>query len=658
MCARHSKRTVCGAPPWAQAFLGVALLASLSPGAAQGAGPTTRPDAAALLPLLAEGTPKSLRQAMDGFVKSGDPRVTAFLKDYYLKSATYLYDGKVVLKGAKHGDRIALLDPLSREPLKDATGAPLVVPEKDVKDLDVGRREMGLASAAIQTLELAAMLAHPDPETRIWAMVRAADRGDPAAVPALTAALSTEHVAKAKWTLEESLARIEFEQGAKALIERHQDAQQEIRRLRYSLAKDRREAQGDLTTAKQSGDPKSVAGAEAKMATIDVRAKELDPTIATIEATLKAAADEAQHPEEIEKRKVRHAAAAKLGQLQSLRAVSRIRDAKAAEVDPAVAAAYDPPLANIQSWQRTVDWSGYLFSGLSAGSILILVALGLSIIFGVMGVINMAQGELVMIGAYSAYMVQVVFLWTISRGWLSEAAFDWYFVAAIPFSFLLAAGVGMLMEATVVRRLYGRPLDTLLATFGIGLVLTQAVRAIFGDNIGVRAPSWLQKGWEVVPDIVLPYNRVFAIGFCAACIVLMYLIMSRTKLGLLLRATTQNRPMASALGVPTKRVDLYTFGLGAGLAGLAGCALAPIEGVTPNMGQNYIIDSFLVVVTGGVGKLAGTIWSGAGLGVINKVLEPIFQTVWAKVIILGIVVAFLQWRPSGLFPAKGRLADA
>jgi len=299
-----------------------------------------------------------------------------------------------------------------------------------------------------------------------------------------------------------------------------------------------------------------------------------------------------------------------------------------------------------------VDWAGYLFSGLSAGSILVLVALGLSIIFGVMGVINMAQGELVMIGAYATYVTQLAF-----QRWFPESAYDWYFLIAIPFSFIVAALVGMLIEVTVVRRLYGRPLDTLLATFGIGLILTQSIRMYFGDNIGIKAPSWLQKGWEVVPDIVLPYNRMFAIGFCAACVVLMYVIIGRTKLGLLLRATTQNRQMAGALGVPTKRVDMMTFALGAGLAGMAGCALTPIEGVTPNMGQNYIIDSFLVVVTGGVGKLAGAIWAGLGLGMINKLLEPIFQTVWAKVLVLGLVVAFLQKRPSGLFPAKGRLAD-
>ena len=183
------------------------------------------------------------------------------------------------------------------------------------------------------------------------------------------------------------------------------------------------------------------------------------------------------------------------------------------------------------------------------------------------------------------------------------------------------------------------------------------MRAYFGDNIGVKAPSFLQGGWEVVQDVVLPYNRMFGLAFCAACVALMYVVISRTKLGLLLRATTQNRAMAGALGVPTRRVDMYTFGLGAGLAGMAGCALSAIEGVTPNMGNNYIIDSFLVVVTGGVGKLAGAIWAGLGLGMMNKLLEPIFQAVWAKVLILVFVVLFLQRRPSGLFPAKGRLAD-
>ena len=345
-------------------------------------------------------------------------------------------------------------------------------------------------------------------------------------------------------------------------------------------------------------------------------------------------------------------AAKELGDLASSRAQPRLEEMLKASKDPARSAAYQKSIGQIESWRTKAQWISNLFSGLSAGSILVLVALGLSIIFGVMGVINMAQGELVMIGCYATYLTQLAF-----QHWLPESMFDWYFVLAIPVSFIASALVGMLIEVTVVRRLYGRPLDTLLATIGVGYILTQFIRSRFGDNIGIKAPSWLQGGWEVAPDIVLPYARLFAIAYCAACIGLVYLVINKTKLGLLLRATTQGRPMAGALGVPTKRIDLYTFALGAGLAGLAGCAVTSIEGVTPDMGKNYIIDSFLVVVTGGVGKLAGTILSGFGLGMLNKLLEPAVQAVWAYVLTLLFVIIFIQFKPSGLFPAKGRLAD-
>lgn len=350
--------------------------------------------------------------------------------------------------------------------------------------------------------------------------------------------------------------------------------------------------------------------------------------------------------------KLRKEAVSKLGELRSIRAVSRIKELAAAESNPDAKADYAKSIALIDRWQTIVDWVGYGFSGLSAGSILVLMALGLSIIFGLMGVINMAHGELMMIGAYATYETQVYFAKHL------QSHFDWYFLLAIPISFLAAAIVGMLIEVLLIRRLYGRPLETLLATWGVGLVLIQMVRRQYGDNIGVNAPSYLQRGLEIAPDIVLPYARLFIIGFCVACILLMYWITRRTKLGLLLRATAQNREMAAALGVRTRRVDMLTFGLGAGLAGMAGCALTQIGGVTPDMGQNYIVDSFMVVVTGGVGKLAGAIWAGMGLGVLNKIFEPIVQTVWAKVLVLICVIIFIQWRPSGLFPAKGRLADA
>jgi urea transport system permease protein len=188
--------------------------------------------------------------------------------------------------------------------------------------------------------------------------------------------------------------------------------------------------------------------------------------------------------------------------------------------------------------------------------------------------------------------------------------------------------------------------------------LIQTARTIFGNNIGVKAPTWLQGSFEPVMDIRFPYNRLFVIGFCIACVLLMYFIINRTRLGLLLRATTQNRQMAASCGVSTRKIDMMTFALGSGLAGMAGCALSQVDGVTPDMGQNYIIESFLVVVVGGVGKLAGALWSGLGLGMVRTWMEPVTGTIWAKVLILMFVIVFIQMKPSGLFPAKGRLADA
>jgi urea transport system permease protein len=341
-----------------------------------------------------------------------------------------------------------------------------------------------------------------------------------------------------------------------------------------------------------------------------------------------------------------------LGDMRSARALSRLQDLRKTEKSPPSLAALDTAIAQIQHWQTVVEWCGNIFSGLSASSILILMALGLSIIFGLMGVINMAHGELMMIGAYATFLTQQAFVKC-----LPESAFNYYFIVAIPVAFVAAALVGVLLEATVIRFLYGRPLETLLATWGVSLILIQIVRVEFGDNIAVNSPTWLRGSYEIMQDLNLPYNRLFIIAFCLACIGLMYFIVEKTKLGLLLRATTQNRTMAASLGVSTRKIDMLTFGLGAGLAGLAGCALTQIGGVTPDMGSNYVIDSFLVVVTGGVGKLAGAIWTGLGLGMINKFMEPFFGTVWAKVIILVLVVAFIQRKPSGLFPAKGRMAD-
>jgi len=408
-------------------------------------------------------------------------------------------------------------------------------------------------------------------------------------------------------------------------------------------------------------------------------------------------------------------------------------------------------LDQIESYQTKVRFLQNIFNGFSLGSILILMALGLSIIFGQMGVINMAHGELMMIGAYATYEMQLLF------GHSPDTPSNFYYIAALPVSFMAAALVGLLIERLVVRHLYGRPLDTLLATWGVSLILIQCVRVKYGDNIGVNSPSWLVGSFEFIQDLVIPYNRAFILLLCGVCVLAVYVIFQHTRMGLLIRATVQGRETAASHGVNTGLVDGLTFALGSGLAGVAGYAWTVVGGVTPDMGQNHIVDSFLVVVTGGVGKLAGSVAAGLGVGTLNKILEPLtfgeglftmgiitallcwvvsairafrenrqlcllvlspipgplplirredsvpgirtaaifyivgiagvlvswmgdhlidwfgdgqmvllitailaepVRAIWAKVLILMCVVLFIQWRPLGLFPPKGRLADA
>ncbi|MCH2117523.1 MAG: urea ABC transporter permease subunit UrtB [Pirellulales bacterium] len=350
---------------------------------------------------------------------------------------------------------------------------------------------------------------------------------------------------------------------------------------------------------------------------------------------------------------VRQHAAKELGEMASARAGPLIEDLLENEnTDESLRKVCQQSLAQIESYQGVVRVLGYIFSGLSLGSVLILMALGLAIVFGQMGVINMAHGELMMIGAYTTYEVQQVFGHSMPDNPVNE-----FFWVALVVSFFTTAFVGLLMEKLIVRHLYGRPLETLLATWGVGLMLIQIVRIRYGDNIGVNSPTWLVDGVEVFQDFHLPYNRLFIIGLTVVCVAFVYLLLNHTKRGLLLRATVQNREIAATLGVNTQYEDGFTFAFGAGLAGIAGCGLTLIGGVTPDMGQNYIVDSFLVVVTGGVGEIAGVVCAGLGLGVLNKVLEPMFSTIWGKVLILAFVVAFIQYRPAGLFPPKGRLAD-
>ncbi|MEW6354183.1 MAG: urea ABC transporter permease subunit UrtB [Pseudomonadota bacterium] len=328
-------------------------------------------------------------------------------------------------------------------------------------------------------------------------------------------------------------------------------------------------------------------------------------------------------------------------------------DAVPLETDAQVRRALQSALAEVDIRLKWVGYLNHAFNGLSLGSVLLLAALGLAITFGLMGIINMAHGELLMIGAYTTYVVQILF----KNYW--PAAFDGYLLAAVPASFITAALVGMALERSVIRHLYGRPLETLLATWGISLLLIQTVRVLFGaQNVEVANPSWMSGGWAVMTGLVLPYNRVVIILFALFVVVLVWALLNRTRLGLFVRAVTQNRGMAGCMGIPTAKVDVLTFGLGSGIAGLGGCALSQIGNVGPELGQGYIVDSFMVVVLGGVGQLAGTVIAALGLGEVNKFLEPYAGAVLGKIIILALIIAFIQKRPQGLFALKGRSAES
>jgi urea transport system permease protein len=323
------------------------------------------------------------------------------------------------------------------------------------------------------------------------------------------------------------------------------------------------------------------------------------------------------------------------------------------EPDEELRAEAERSLRAVESRLAKGEMVARVFSGISLGTILLLAALGLAITYGLMGVINMAHGELIMIGAYATYVVQNLF-----RNYF-PASFDAYLICAIPVAFAASAIVGMVLERTVIRWLYGRPLETLLATWGLSLILIQAVRTLFGaQNVQVENPSWMSGGVEIMTDVVLPWSRIGIIVFSAIVLTLMWLMLTRTRLGLFVRAVTQNRAMASSLGVPTARVDMLAFGLGSGVAGLAGCALSQIGNVGPDLGQSYIVDSFMVVVLGGVGQLAGTVYAALGLGIVNKFLEAWQGAVLAKIAVLVFIIIFIQKRPQGMFALKGRTVEA
>jgi len=349
-----------------------------------------------------------------------------------------------------------------------------------------------------------------------------------------------------------------------------------------------------------------------------------------------------------------------LGALSSQNAVPALKElvdaggaADASGPQQELAQAAAAAIERIETWAAWSNAIETIFRGISLSSILLIMSVGLAIVFGLMGVINMAHGELMMVGAYGTFLTQEFF-----KAFLSPAFFDYYFLLAMPVAFLLAAACGLLLEATVIRFLYGRPLETMLATWGVSLILMQAARVYFGDLTAVVAPAWLSGGQQVMVGVFLPNNRLFVIGLSVLCVMIIYAVLFRSALGLRVRAVTQNRNMSACLGIPTRKVDAYTFAFGSGLAGIAGWALTLIGNVEPGLGQNYIVDSFMVVVTGGVGKLAGTIVASLGIGGLNKLLEPGLGAVYGKVCILVLVILFLQWRPSGLFAMKGRHADS
>jgi len=340
----------------------------------------------------------------------------------------------------------------------------------------------------------------------------------------------------------------------------------------------------------------------------------------------------------------------RMNDLQQLTAVKP--DGAFAEPDREIRAAAAAAMKSIQLRQTIISLGGDLLYGLSLGSVLLLVALGLAITFGLMGIINMAHGEMLMLGAYTTYVVQNIVQKTL------PAYFNWYVLLALPAAFAVCGVAGIVLERAILRFLYNRPLESLLATWGISLALIQSVRQIFGAaNVTVANPAWLSGGYAVYADLVLPYNRIFIVLLGAIVVTLVWLLLQHTSLGLQVRAVTQNRAIASTMGIRTAQVDMWTFALGSGIAGIGGVALSQLGNVGPELGQSYIVDSFMVVVLGGVGKIAGTVVGAMGLGIVAKYLEPLSDAVLGKIILLVFIILFIQRRPQGLFALKGRAVE-
>ncbi len=495
-----------------------------------------------------------------------------------------------------------------------------------------------------------------DNDDRIAALQKLAAKGDPA-LPHFLEALAADSVklaGKRVLIVQDDGSAVDAVTGQAAKLP--DDAEDVVNNNRMSSEIDATLAAGKLSSPDRDARAEAIdalaqAADESKLAVIDkALAAEQDPQL---KAKLKVVRNRALLSSSDATHRIEAAKALSLDANPETRALLMERLQDGAEADPAVKGALVAALDTVNRKLAWGEYAGVLFTGVSLGSILLLAALGLAITYGLMGVINMAHGELMMVGAYATYVVQNLF-----RHYL-PGAFDWYIVLAVPMAFLASALVGAILERAVFRFLYGRPLETLLASWGISLVLMQAVRSTFGaQNVQVENPSWMSGGYDVLSNLTLPYNRLVIIAFAAAVLLGMTLLIARTRLGLFVRSVTQNRPMASCMGVNTARVDTMAFALGAGIAGLAGCALSQVGNVGPDLGQSYIVDSFMVVVLGGVGQIAGTVYAALGLGLVNKLLEGWAGAVLAKIMVLVIVVIFIQKRPQGLFALKGRSAEA
>ncbi len=438
-------------------------------------------------------------------------------------------------------------------------------------------------------------------------------------------------------------AQLESGQEAVALDEAHFGLAQRILERFEVLGKDPAKRQSAAFKLGTSGDPSAIP--------VLVRAiegetnRDVRPALEDALAKLRLRAPDAAD---------RLGAVKQLGRRASEAAVPQLQALLADETDPAVRAATRAALQDIDRFVAQRNIVGYLFNGISLAAVLLIMSLGLAVTFGLMGIINMAHGEMLMLGSYTAYVVQEIFAARF------PAYADSYFFVALPLAFLVAGVVGLALEWGVIRFLYGRPLETLIVTWGVGMILQQGARLYFGDQTSVNSPTWFRGGVEVLTGLIFPWSRIFIVVLALAALGALWLLLYRSYAGLNVRAVMQNRAMAACLGVSTRRVDAVTFSLGTALAGVAGCALALIGTVDPEVGKTYIVDSFMVVVLGGVGKLVGTVVAAVCIGVSNKLIEPAIggtaAAVYAKVAVLVIVIWFLQWRPTGLFAQRGRAA--